>query len=191
MKTVLAALVFLLCLNIAVSRAADEAGPYIVNSDDILNISVLKPEAIGVNATVAPDGTVSFPYIGTVAVAGSTLEDIQQIIQDRLSDGYMRYPVVTVTLVESRSRKFFVYGEVVRPGSYILTPDTTVLKAISIAGGFTKFGSAGRVRVLRPRENAPGYETIRVNIRSLMKGSDTEDIVLKPGDMVVVGEGVF
>ncbi|MCG8430129.1 MAG: hypothetical protein MJA29_03020 [Candidatus Omnitrophica bacterium] len=66
-----------------------------------------------------------------------------------------------------------------------------VLKAIAVAGGFTKFGSAGRVKILRVREDDGGYENITVNIKEIMSGVAQSDIVLRQGDTVVVMEGVF
>ncbi len=164
---------------------------YTVGVDDILEISVLQPDEILRVVTVAPDGTITFPYIGTMRVEGSTIPEIQEKIKDALSDGYMRFPVVVVSLRESRSRKFFVYGEVMRPGSYSLVENTTVLRAISMAGGFTKFGSSSRVKVLRPRRNGAGYETLKIDIRKVMDGDSQEDLPLMAGDMVVVSEGIF
>ncbi len=106
-------------------------------------------------------------------------------------DGYMKYPVVVVTLKESRSKKFFVYGEVMKPGTYYLDENATVLKAISMAGGFTKYGSSSRVKVLRPKKDSPGYEAIKVNIKAVMDGASTDDVVLEPNDIIVVSEGIF
>ena len=164
---------------------------YTVGVDDVIEIAVLRPEALNSIVTVAPDGTVTFPYIGMVKGKGEALHEIQATIKERLSDGYMKYPVVTVTLTRSLSRKFFVYGEVIRPGNYPMDENTTVLRAITIAGGFTKFGSTSKVKILRQRKEGPGYEPIKVNIKGVMKGDVEADIELQPGDMVVVSEGVF
>lgn len=173
--------------------AAQEAvrNEYTVGVEDVLDISVLQPEKLLVTVTVTPDGSISFPYIGNVAVKGQTLTKIQDAIQSRLADGYMKYPVVNVTLRETRSKKYFVYGEVVRPGTYLLDEGATVLKAITMAGGFNKYGSASRVKVMREKKGAPGYETFKVNMKSVMDGASNEDLVLQPGDIVVVSEGVF
>jgi polysaccharide export outer membrane protein len=103
----------------------------------------------------------------------------------------MKYPVVSVSLKESRSKKFFVYGEVNKPGTYIMEDNMSVLRAISIAGGFTKFGSSSNVKVLRPKKNAGGYDAIKVNIKAIMAGDAKVDIPLGPDDIVVVSEGVF
>jgi len=167
------------------------AAEYAVGIDDVLDIAVLQPEKVAVTVTVSPDGAITFPYIGNVSVKGLSLAKVQDDIQSRLADGYMKYPVVTVSLKESRSRKFFVYGEVMRPGTYPIEENMSVLRAISTAGGFSKFGSSSRVKVLRPKKDGSGYETMKININAVMEGNAREDIVLDPGDIVVVSEGVF
>jgi protein involved in polysaccharide export with SLBB domain len=184
---------FFTALFLAAPALAAPAGPgadYTVGVGDVLEISVLQPDQFTTVVTVAPDGSITFPYIGTQQVKGLTLPRIQDHIQNELADGYIKYPVVTVYLKESRSRKYLVYGEVIRPGAYPLEDNTTVLRAISIAGGFTKFGSASRVKVLRERTGGAGYEPIKVDLKAAMDGGD-KDLVLKPGDMVVVSEGIF
>jgi len=175
----------------AQEEATEIVDQYTVGVDDILEISVLQPDELLRVVNVSPDGTISFPYIGTVKVKDLTIPKIQEKIQAALSDGYMKYPVVVVSLQESRSRRFFVYGEVTKPGTYAIAENTTVLRAISMAGGFTKFGSSSRVKVLRPKENEPGYETIKIDIKKVMNGDSENDILLSPGDMVVISEGVF
>lgn len=175
-------------------KAREEAArqeAYTVGVDDILEISVLKPDELLRVVNVAPDGTITFPYIGTIEVKDLTVPQIQEKIQAALADGYMKYPVVVVSLQESRSRKFFVYGEVIKPGAYLIAENATVLRAISMAGGFTKFGSSSRVKVLRPKQEEAGYETIKIDIKKVMEGDSEEDILLQAGDMVVVSEGVF
>jgi len=164
---------------------------YTIGVDDLLEINILQPEKLSTTLTVSPDGAITFPYIGNVQVEGMTLVKVQDEIQKRLADGYMKYPIVSVSLTESRSRKFSVYGEVIKPGAYPIEEDITVLKAISIAGGFTKYGSSSRVKILRPKTNGTGYENIKVNIKAIMNGSSKDDILLNSGDIVVVNEGIF
>ncbi len=173
-------------------RAEDsKSGEYTIGIDDVLDIAILRPEQLAISSAVSSDGSINYPYIGKVEVKGLTLTEIQQQIQSRLAEGFMQYPVVSVTLRESRSRKFFVYGEVMRPGGYMIEANVTVLKAISMAGGFTKFGSSSRVKVLRLRKDKPGYEAIKINIKAVMNGKADADIVLRAGDTLVVSEGVF
>ena len=164
---------------------------YTVGSDDILMISVLRPDEFVLEVTVTQDGYISFPYLGSVLVKDKTLDEIQHAIEQGLSDGYLRYPVVSVVMKESRSRRFFVYGEVTTPGAYPLDQSMTVFKALSVAGGFTKFGSSSKVKILRPNKGAPGYSTIKIDVKEIMNGSTDADIILTNGDVVVVSEGVF
>lgn len=174
-----------------VSWALDLSPKYLVGIEDVLEIAVIQPDQFTTTVTVTPDGSISFPYIGSLMVKGMSLTDIQNDLQKRLADGYIKYPVVTVYLKESKSRKFLVYGEVMKPGSYPLEENTTVLRAISIAGGFTKFGSASRVKVLRQKKGGKGYDPIQVDLKNVMNGKSEEDVQLNPGDMVIVSEGWF
>src|SRR3989338_2577249 len=75
---------------------------YTIGVDDILEISVLQPDELLRIVNVAPDGTITFPYIGTIKVKDLTITQIQKEVQDALADGYMKYPVVVVSLQESR-----------------------------------------------------------------------------------------
>lgn len=179
-----------LSASAAYAVEAAETG-YAIGVEDILDINILQPEQLAGQYAVAPDGSISFPYVGNVQVKGLTLAGAQDLLHKKLSDGYMKYPVVTVSLRESRSRKFFVYGEVIRPGSYPLEDNTTVLKAISIAGGFSKYGSSSNVKVLRPNKDKSGYSANKINMAAVMNGNSVEDMLIQPGDVVVVSEGIF
>ncbi|MBI4432533.1 MAG: polysaccharide export protein [Candidatus Omnitrophica bacterium] len=193
MRVKLIGMVLLLTFTLtpSLSWAAEETdSEYVVGVGDVLEISVLQPDQFITSVTVAPDGFISFPYLGDVKVRGLNLPDIQREIQRRLADGYVKYPVVAVYLKEARSKKYVVSGEVERPGSYPLEYGTTVLMAISIAGGFTKYGNANRVKVLRQKKEG-GYETLRVNLKKAMDGDSRQDPLLKPGDMIIVSEGIF
>ncbi|MBF0571959.1 MAG: polysaccharide biosynthesis/export family protein [Candidatus Omnitrophica bacterium] len=164
---------------------------YTIGIGDVLDIHVLKPETMYNSVTVAPDGTIVFPYIGSVKVRYRTVAQIQDEIQLRLANGYMKYPVVSVSLEESNSRRFFVYGQVVKPGAYNMEENMTVLRAISMAGGFSQFGSASRVKILRPKKGASGYDVIKVSIKDVMDGIADADPDIAQGDIIVVSEGIF
>lgn len=94
------------------------------------------------------------------------------------------------TLYLPMAESVFVFGQVVKPGAIkLLEKDITVIEAISMAGGFTNIASPGRTRVVR-MEN--GMEkTIYVNVNKVVKGKKSNDLILKPGDIVVVPEAFF
>jgi len=130
--------------------------------------SVLQPDQFITNVTVAPDGYISF-LIWECESEGMNLPQIQQEIQNGWptvisnpgGDGYLKRPKVKNILFPEK---------VERPGSYMLEDDMTVLKAISIAGGFTN-SAMPTVSNLRQKGNSRGYETIGVNLRRPWTGT--------------------
>ena len=176
---------------IAASTVHVSAQVYTVGVGDILEVSILQPDQMTTRVTVSPGGDISVPYIGSIYVKGKTISGTQKIIQDKLAAGYLKYPVITVSLIESRSKSFTISGEIIRPGNYALLENTTVLKAISIAGGFTRFGSSSRVKILRPRKDRPGYMSIKVDLQAVLDGDAKADIVIAAGDIIVISEGIF
>ena len=93
--------------------------------------------------------------------------------------------IVTAT----STRFFFISGEVKRPGSYPITGGLTVLKAVSVAGGLTKFGAKGKVEILR-KSNKRGSERIKVNLGDIENGKKP-DVPLESEDIIKVGKRVF
>ncbi len=164
---------------------APETDDYKVGVDDVLDINVIKPETIQSIVTVAPDGTITFPYIGNVYVKNMTLPSIQEEVQKRLANGYMEFPIVSVSLRQTRSKKFTIYGQVAKPGGYPVEEGMTLLRAITDAGGFIVPGSIGRVKILRPKTGSKESEVTEFNITDILNGKD-QDSPVKAGDTVVV-----
>lgn len=105
----------------------------------------------------------------------------KQALSFRLKSG----DIVTATSTQF----FFISGEVKRPGSYPVTGGLTVLKAVSVAGGLTKFGAKGKVEILR-RSNKHGNERIKVDLEDIENGKKP-DVPLEPEDIIKVGKRVF
>ncbi|HDH05215.1 MAG TPA: hypothetical protein ENH01_05810 [Nitrospirae bacterium] len=159
---------------------------YKVGVDDMLEIKVLDHKDLRTLATVTSDGTISFPYIGTVNVKDMSLSEIEAMITNKLAEGYIKYPVVTVSLVKSMSRKIFAYGELYKRGEIPLEENVTLLKALSLAGGVTENGRYGMVKVRRKKEGKPGYRDIKVDIKQVIEGGGKGDILLEPDDILIV-----
>ncbi len=178
-------------LTFAQSMPALGESEYTVGVGDVLEISVLQPDQFVTNVSVAPDGYISFPYIGKVNVKGSEVSQIRHDLEKRLAAGYVKYPVVAVYLKESKSKKYIVSGEIQKPGAYLLEANLTVLRAITIAGGPTKIADVNNIKILRLKKDGTGYETIKVNLNKAMNGDISEDVTLKPEDMIVVTKSFF
>lgn len=94
------------------------------------------------------------------------------------------------TIMVPKGNTFFVFGEVKKPGSYQLDKDTTVLEAITLAGGFTDKAAPGRAKIIR--NTAKGEETIHVNLNDVIKhGKRDKALAIHENDVIVVPESFF
>ena len=110
------------------------------------------------------DGTIDFPVLGSVSVAGLTRDEVAAHIKQQLiSQNLVNDPVVTVEFV---NLQFAVMGEVRSPGSYKITRDRiTLLDALSQAGDMTISGRRDNVLVIRPDATGKLY-AYQVDMRS-------------------------
>ncbi|HEY1262193.1 MAG TPA: polysaccharide biosynthesis/export family protein [Terriglobales bacterium] len=163
--------------------ADDES--YVIGADDVLGISVWKEPDVSKVVPVRSDGKISLPLVGEIQAAGRTPKQLKVELTDKLKN-YISEPEVTVIVQETRSKKYNVLGQVVRPGSYMLTNAATVLDAIAQAGGFRDFAKKKSMYVLR--KNADGSDIrLPFNYKDVIAGKHTEqNVKLQPGDTVVV-----
>jgi polysaccharide export outer membrane protein len=163
------------------------AQEYRLGPDDELQITVFREEDLDRTVQVSPDGNISYPLLGNVQAGGLTITELEK----NMAEGFKKYlknPQVNVLIKEYP--KFTVTGQVEKPGSYPLKGETTVLEAIGIAGGFSKYASQNSVKVLR-MENGK-KKTISVKVGKISKTGDrSKDISLKRGDIIYVPESMF
>lgn len=150
---------------------------YTLDSGDKLRVVVFGQDGITNSYMVDAGGNISLPLIGTVPARGYSTQQLSRMIAERLKQGYVREPHVSVD-VESY-RPFFILGEVTNPGQYPYVPNMTAETAIAIAGGFAPRAQKGKVEISR---NMPGQQ---------FKGDVPTSFALKPGDTIVVKERWF
>jgi protein involved in polysaccharide export with SLBB domain len=177
------------CLIMALAGTSEAAQDYRVGSGDVLAIKVLHEEDLTGSYVVSPDGAIAFPLVGLLPVRGRSLPEVHNALEGRLNS-YIRYPVITVSLEKSNSRKIFVYGEVKSPGEYDLEDRLTVVQAIARAGGLARGASESKVKILRPSGDASGYRVIPVDLRNVLARGEG-DPALEPNDIILVREGWF
>lgn len=156
---------------------------YVIGPDDVLHISVWKEQELTNTLPVRADGMISMPLLNDVQAAGLTPMQLAASITDKLKK-YVTDPHVTVVVTQINSKRIYVTGEVTRSGVMNLTPQMTVLQALSSVG-LTQFANLSKIYVLR---NEGGKQNrYPVNYKRLLKGeSPEENILLKPGDTIVV-----
>jgi polysaccharide export outer membrane protein len=173
-------------------RGADTRN-YTVGVSDVLKVTVFNEAALTGSFRIDDDGSISYPMLGRISVAGKSVREIEEQIRTALLDGWVRRPEVAVEVEEFRSRTLFIMGEVRTPGKYPLQGDMTLLEVLALAGSITSEASTD-VRILRPRdEKAQGpakpddsVEVLRVNLDDMNSGKMSANIVLQDGDTVYV-----
>jgi polysaccharide biosynthesis/export protein len=155
---------------------------YLIGGEDVLAIQTWRHPEFSFNIAVRPDGKLSLPLVGEMQVAGLTPEQFRKKYSEAIAD-YVKNPEVFIHILEVRSKKYFVDGEVARAGEYPLIGPIRVLEALSRTGGFREFANRKKIRILR------GSQTFRFNWEEVMKGKKMEqNILLENGDHIFVPE---
>lgn len=164
------------------------AQDYIVGEGDVLKITVYEHDDLTMTVRVSGEGTIAFPLIGKVPVAGLTLTRIARKITALLADGYIVNPQVNIFIHEFRSNKATVLGQINRPGLYELRQYTTLLEIISQAGGLTR-GAGNKAIIKRKLPSGSGRkeESITIDLKSMIEGGDTSrNIQIMGGDSIYI-----
>lgn len=165
---------------------------YTVNRGDILSITVWDHPELTIPAGsdrspseagnwVHSDGTIFYPYVGEIKVAGLKVTEIRDILREELTK-YIASPQVDVTVASFRSKRVYMTGELKQPGTQPITNvPLTLLEAVSNAGGLTDTADWTNVTLTR------NGETKRYSLRDLYRQGDTrENILLRPNDIIHV-----
>lgn len=158
---------------------------YKIGSGDVLEIVTWKePDFSRGEVLVRIDGKITFPLLGDIQASGQTPLQIKEDIEKGLKN-FIENPVVTVTVRNPGSQKFYILGEIKKTGEYNLIKDLTVLQAFALAGGFTDWASKKEIILLR---NEDGKDKIlTVNYKNIVRGKDfSQNIHIKANDTIIV-----
>jgi polysaccharide export outer membrane protein len=165
---------------------------YRIAPGDVLSVFVWKEPELSRDVRVRPDGNVTIPLIGDLFAVAKTLKGLAAELTQSFSR-FVNSPVVTVTLGESSTLRFFVVGEVGKPGEFPLVGRITVMQALALAGGFREFAKTEEVKILRQELSINGGRTqtreivLPLNYKAIAQGQNLhQNFALKPGDVIVV-----
>jgi polysaccharide export outer membrane protein len=176
---------------------------YRLGPEDEIEIRVWSHDDLTRKTRVGLDGSISFPFVGELRAQGMTLLGLQQELEKRLGPKYIIDPHVSVTVTEYKSQKFFVVGNVNKPGTYPLTKPIRVVEALSLAGGLEsgsggKGGTSSTVAIIvrakpgerrdQPRlpDQTPAGDKIKVSLAAAMAGDPQNNLEIKNGDTIYV-----
>jgi len=153
---------------------------YRLGPEDVIMVRVWREADLSGPLLVRPDGKITMPLIGEIQAAGETPEQLTKNITTAL-EKVMTKPEVTVSVQQVNSRKFSIIGEVNKPGTYPLVVATTIMDAVSLAGGLREFANGKKIVVIR------GDERIKFNYNDFVKGKNLkQNITLDNGDQIIV-----
>jgi polysaccharide biosynthesis/export protein len=189
-KTVL---LLVLALAAAQESSKRERANYVVGAGDVLAVHVFYEPQLSGNFRVENDGQFGYPFLGRVNAGGKTVGAIAALLKDKLSEGYLRNPQVTVDVEQFRSQSVFVMGEVRTPGKYILSGSITLLDALAQAGSPSPAAGAD-VLILHPKTQVEGptlpnqrdADVTRVNLREIEDGRLSRNVTILDGDTIFV-----
>ena len=162
----------------------DNVVDYRIQPGDLLEISVWREDYLERQVVVQPDGKISFPLVGILNAAGTTVEAVQMLVAQRLAQ-YIPDPVVTVSIKEINGNRVYVLGQVQRPGQFIMNPTIDVIQALALAGGTTPFAELNEIKILRREDGT--QRLISFRFADMARGRNLEqNIILQSGDVIIV-----
>jgi protein involved in polysaccharide export with SLBB domain len=156
--------------------------------DDVFEVRVFGEPELTSEYRVSADGTIDYPFVGRISVIGMRSGDVQELIATKLKEGYLKSPQVSLMVKEWNSRKVSVIGQVQKPGAVAYFPSMTIVDAIAAAGGFTLIASKNAVTLRR--ESKGNVESKMCPVADISEGR-APNVVLRPGDILVVEERLF
>ncbi len=172
LKAAFVIIAIIVAANFMSRLEADSAmSQYRLGSGDLIDIRVFNETKLSIKTTLSDTGTISYPLLGELQVAGMTVGELEKHLVFLLKgeDKYLINPKVTVSV--SKYRKIFITGEVKKPGSYTYMPGLTVRKSISLAGGFTRRASMNKI--FRINGNDPNETQHKVDLHDIVNAGDT------------------
>ncbi|MGO8814062.1 MAG: polysaccharide biosynthesis/export family protein [Terriglobia bacterium] len=178
-------------INAAAAGGFERRGArYEIANGDILDLEFEFTPDFNQTVTVQPDGFITLKEVGDLQVEGESVPEIKAKLQQAYSK-ILAKPDVTVYLKDFNKPYFLALGQVAKPGKYDLRGVTTVSAAIAMAGGFNANAKHSQVLVFR-RVNDTWSSVTKLDIKHMLNSRNlTEDLTLRPGDMVYVPQNTI
>jgi len=171
---------------------ADQASEYIIGPGDVLQVYVWDNPELTVTIPVRPDGMITIPLVEDMRAVSKTPTQLARDVEVKLSE-YVRTPQVNIIVTNFRGtyrKQIRVVGQAVSPQSLSFQSGMTLLDVMIEVGGLTEFASGNRAKVIR-WENGEQQE-MRVRLKDLISDGDiSENIDMKPGDVLIIPESIF
>ncbi|MFV0243681.1 MAG: polysaccharide biosynthesis/export family protein [Qingshengfaniella sp.] len=169
---------------------------YVLKPGDVLNIEVVEDSSLNRSVLVLPDGTITFPFAGTLNAAGRSVAQVQSSLRTALAPNFAATPTVfaSINQISSDQRAadaitIYVVGEVNSPGPKEIEAGMTFLQALSATGGFTPFAAKRRIQLRRTDPSTGNEHIYKFDFRAVGNGAlISGNSTLRDGDVILVPE---
>ncbi|OGW86572.1 MAG: hypothetical protein A3C35_08440 [Omnitrophica bacterium RIFCSPHIGHO2_02_FULL_46_11] len=169
------------------AAAAAEDSSYRVQPGDRLEITVYREEDLSKVYEVDPNGKLNFPLIGGIEVKDLSIEQLRNKLTENLKK-FITDPQISISRSEGTIKSISVLGYVQKPGVYDYTPNSTLMRMISTAGGFKDGANKKKIKVVRIIKGKK--EVIVINAKKIISGN-ADDPKIQPSDIIFVPESIF
>ena len=190
---------FIALIALLAASAASAQTDFRIGPGDTVRIEVLEDPSLNRDVLVLPDGSVSFPLAGAIRAGGQTTTQLESSLSSALAPNFAAAPTVSVSVAGIAPRggaatastiDVYLMGEVANGGGLLqVDRGTTVLQALALSGGFTRFAATKRIQ-LRRTDSRTGQQTVyNIDYRAIEQGaSNIGNSVLADGDVIIVPE---
>jgi polysaccharide biosynthesis/export protein len=182
MRTLLTIVAF---LALTLNAYTQEKISYVITRGDILDVAVMQhPEFSIGGLIVLPDGYIQYPGLGSIKVAGMTVQNFTDSITVAMQR-FVVNPIVTVFVKRIQAQHLNVFGFVNRPGQFQLFEDVDLFAAIGLAGGLKSFKKVKKIIIIRESREVEEYK-----IKDFFRTDDIDiDVpIVRAGDTVYIVE---
>lgn len=179
-STMSAALLMICSMLSSLAKAAD--ADYRLGPGDLLRVNVFGSPELSGEVRVSETGNITYPLIGQVQVAGKSPTEVEALLVSQFTGGgYLRSPQVSVLVMEYRSQKVSVLGNVTKPGQYSLQSTSRLLDMLAEAGGPLRDVAADTATLMRKDGSKANIDLI-----ALFSGDPAQNHVVSGGDTIYV-----
>ncbi|MFH0788476.1 MAG: polysaccharide biosynthesis/export family protein, partial [Pseudomonadota bacterium] len=180
-------------------------GDYLLGPEDVIEIIVWGHDDLRRVIPVSLEETITFPMIGEIRAAGKTTQQLEKELAEKLGEGFLVNPQITVTVREYKSQKVFVMGQVENPGTYPISKENNLLFILSKAGGpavLPEKAAGDEVIIVRPKNptgkgmtleeaEASQARIITINLKALLAGDPKQNVIIRNGDSIIIPQKPF
>ena len=172
----------------AVDNSREEVSDYVLGPQNLLQIKIFGEASVNTLYRVDEDGYIKHALAGRVRLGGLTVAEAERAMEKKLDGDYIINPQVNIFVLEYSH--FSIIGEVRKPGNYEISGRVSVIRAISMAGGFTPVANQRGVQIIRKREDG-SEDKLPVDATRIMQGDLSVEVDLQADDVIVVPKSFF